>query len=207
MRRIVAMSRVLFAVIFLSTAAGCRSQPGIAYSKNAPPGSDTAPKHFTACPTPRGELNVVERSYAAMLRSLTDLKWRIEYTSETYDRIVGRGCLGVDANLCVIMHFDVENPQGGFVVYAPQDHPIVNKMAGHVMRWMHFLDQKYTNYRCMDDTMATEELRLFSLAPQSATKPSMWQRSYQPLPNQESPTPPQPQTTDSGSVATDNTAQ
>ncbi len=157
------------ATLFVLGAPGCRSAPGNAYNLSSPADSETAPVHFEPCPTPRGTLPNAVRSYAAMLRSLTDLKWRIESTSPTFDRIVGFACLGVDAELCVTMHFDVENSQGGFIAYAPDDKPIVNKMAGHVTRWMHFLDQKYTNYRCFDDTMAVEQLRLFGLSPAAPT--------------------------------------
>ena len=186
---------ILFAV---SLAAGaCRSRPSDAYMTAD---GTTAwmnlshtgigPIQLEPCPDRISTIGARERSYAALLRSLTDLKWRVERTTPSFMRIIAKGCLGVDATLCEVMYFDVDE-KGAVTGHVPPEYPIVHKMVGHVARWMHFLDQKFTNYRCIDETLVVEELRKFGLAAAVATT-SQPQVTSEPIssrvPASESPT-------------------
>ena len=207
-RTIFGSALVFFLAVFLITACGHR--PSNAYN-------ETSPVRFQPCSrtSSRGSLSLTQRSYAAMLRALREQKWHIEVTTESYEKIIGRACHGVEN--CAVVHFDVD-PTGLISAYVPSHSPIQNNLVGHVTRWMGFLDQKYTNYRCMDDAMAMEELRLFSLAPRSSTASSREnaapsQAAAQPTPenlpppNPATPDTPQPNSSDTDSSGAVDTHQ
>lgn len=119
--------------------------------------TESAPFEVAACNMPASDLDAPTRSYAAMMKTLAEQKWRFDEIAPQQGRLKASLCR---RTLCVTMIFLVRS-DGAIAVHADPAAPMYTDMDGYLIKWMRNFDQRFSNFRCMARDVAIQTLKQY----------------------------------------------
>jgi hypothetical protein len=156
--RVPALGPAVAGALFAMLLTACYQPPPVMYEASNP-------AVMQGCPDGAPGEDLVTRSYAAMLKGFSELKWRFDHILPQEGALVATACYGNGLE-CMTMVFSVEE-NGRISATRSPTQKIDHRMDMRMFGWLRLFEQKFSLYRCMSMDLAVQELKKFGAVQES----------------------------------------